>query len=154
MSELIIYKNGRAVMGGKILSIDMPFISQDECATYEVRFIATNVTGNEIKPTSPKRILQSGNRTIVFWSDGTKTIVKRAEDEENNPYVAFTAALAIKTYGTNSKVKSIVDRKLEVQERDTSTGKMEVVEDYEARKKYRKWIKRYLKEKSDEQKSD
>ena len=35
---------------------------------------------------TPSRILKSGNRTIVFWSDGTKTVVKRAEDEPDNDY--------------------------------------------------------------------
>ena len=41
----------------------------------------------------PDRILKSGNRTIVFWNDGEKTIVKRADGEPDNTYVAFTAAL-------------------------------------------------------------
>ena len=59
-------------------------------------------------PVKPKRILKSGNRMIVFWDDGSKTIVKRAEDEPDNDYNAFTAALAIKTYGSNSQVKKIL----------------------------------------------
>lgn len=57
----------------------------------------------------PKRILKSGDRMIVFWLDGTKTIVKRAEDEPDSDYAAFTAALAIKIYGSNSKLKRIVE---------------------------------------------
>lgn len=61
-----------------------------------------------------KRILKSSNRMIVFWGDGTKTIVKRAEDEEDNDYAAFTAALGIKLYGSNSALKRIV-RSAEVQ---------------------------------------
>lgn len=59
---------------------------------------------------TPKRILKSGNRTIVFWSDGTKTVVKRADDEEDNDYAAFTAALGIRLYGSNSALKRIVER--------------------------------------------
>ena len=59
---------------------------------------------------TPKRILKSGNRTIVFWMDGTKTIVKRAEDEQDNDYAAFTAALGIKCFGSNSALKRIVER--------------------------------------------
>ena len=98
------------------------------------------------------RILQSGNRTIVFWGDGTKTIVKRAEDELNSPYVAFTAALAVKTYGSNSQVKRIVDRKLEVQEK--VDGKAKIIDNYDSRKKRRKWVKNYLKGKFDEQNTD
>lgn len=63
----------------------------------------------------PKRILRSGPATIVFWPDGTKTVVKRAPDEEDNAYAAFTAALAIKIFGSNSKLKKIVERKKEEQ---------------------------------------
>lgn len=63
----------------------------------------------------PKRILKSGNRTIVFWADDTKTIVKRSEDELDNDYAAFTAALAIKAYGSNSKLKKLIAKKTEYQ---------------------------------------
>ena len=62
----------------------------------------------------PKRILKNGRATIVMWADGTKTIVKRAEGEPDNDYTAFTAALAIKCYGSNSEVNRIV-RKTERQ---------------------------------------
>ena len=57
---------------------------------------------------TPTRILRSGRATIVFWPDGTKTVVKRAPDEEDNAYAAFTAALAIKIFGSNSKLKKMV----------------------------------------------
>lgn len=61
----------------------------------------------------PKRILRSGPCTIVFWEDGTKTMVRRAMDEEtDSPYEAFTAALAIKIFGSNSAVKRTVKNKL------------------------------------------
>lgn len=60
----------------------------------------------------PERILKSGNRTIVFWGDGEKTIVKKAEDEEDNVYAAFTAALAIKVFGSNSKLQRMIKKKL------------------------------------------
>ena len=59
----------------------------------------------------PKRILLSGDRTIVFWADGTKTIVKRAADEPDNDYAAFTAALGIKLFGSNSALKRMIERK-------------------------------------------
>lgn len=63
----------------------------------------------------PQRILKSGNRMIVFWKDGTKTIVKRAEDEPESDYNAFLACLGKKVYGSNSALKSIVKR-VEIQE--------------------------------------
>lgn len=77
---------------------------------------ARAITAEEKKTVSvksfytPSRILKSGNRTIVFWADGTKTIVKRAEDETESDYAAFTAALGIKLFGSNSALKRIVER--------------------------------------------
>lgn len=62
----------------------------------------------------PKRIIRHGPATIVFWGDGTKTVVKRAPDEPDNEYAAFTAALAIKIFGNNSKLKKIVKTFTEV----------------------------------------
>lgn len=59
----------------------------------------------------PCRILKSGDHTIVFWPDGEKTIVKRAADEPDNDYAAFTAALGIKLFGSNSALKRMIERK-------------------------------------------
>ena len=61
------------------------------------------------------RILKSGPYTHVFWADGTKTSVRRSPDEEDNDYAAFTAALAIKMYGSNSALKRMLKEKVEVQ---------------------------------------
>lgn len=70
---------------------------------------------NRWKQIWPDRVLISGNRTIVFWADGTKTIVKRSDDENDSIYAAYTAALAIKIYGSNSKLKKIIADRMEVQ---------------------------------------
>ena len=61
-----------------------------------------------LKDFEPKKIIKSGDRTIVFWKDDTKTIVRRSEDTSDDLYSAFTAALAIKIYGSNSQVKKIL----------------------------------------------
>ena len=61
----------------------------------------------------PEKIIKSADRTIVFWKDGTKTIVKCADDEYYDIYSAFTAALAKKVYGSNSQVKKILRTKVE-----------------------------------------
>lgn len=68
---------------------------------------------------TPKRIIRNhsakGDFTIVFWKDGTKTIVKRAEGEADNTYTAFTAALAKKLFGNNSKLSRTIDNCTEEQ---------------------------------------
>lgn len=58
----------------------------------------------------PLRIVKNGVATIVFWQDGTKTVVKRGSDEPESDYAAFTAALSIKVFGSNSALKRIVSR--------------------------------------------
>lgn len=137
---------GRIVARGRVLSLHMSHLEVGQHLTYEMEFICDGTTVD----TSPKRILQSGNRTIVFWADGTKTIVKCADDEPDDPYNAFTAALAIKTYDNNSKVKKIIDDKLEVQFRDQTSGKMYIMENHETRKARRKYDKKRRKEQSHE----
>ena len=76
-----------------------------------------------VKKLLPVKILKSGNATIVFWNDGEKTIVKRAEDEPDNEYAAFTAALAKKIYGSNNAIKKIIKTKTEVQEKNKNGSK-------------------------------
>lgn len=56
----------------------------------------------------PKQIIYSNPATIVFWGDGTKTVVKVSDKENFNPYYGFCAALAKKVYGNNSLVNKIV----------------------------------------------
>ena len=56
----------------------------------------------------PEKIVKSGRATIVFWKDGTKTVVRLPFGEEPDNYDAFTAALAKKIFGSNSVVKKIV----------------------------------------------
>lgn len=65
---------------------------------------------------TPRRILRHGIATIVFWQDGTKTVVKRHADEPDNEYAAFTAALAIKVFGSNSQIKSVLRHETETVE--------------------------------------
>ncbi len=58
-----------------------------------------------------KKIIHSGPCTIVFWEDNTKTVVRLEEGKEYDEYAAFTAALAKKVYGNNSKVHKILETK-------------------------------------------
>ena len=64
---------------------------------------------------TPKKIIRNGPATIVMWPDNTKTVVKCADGEADNTYSAFCAALAIKIFGSNSKVKKTVRKLTEEQ---------------------------------------
>ena len=72
----------------------------------------------------PLRIVKNGVATIVFWKDGTKTVVKRGSDEPDSGYAAFTAALGIKIFGSNSALKRIVSR-TETQEKKERKNEVE-----------------------------
>lgn len=57
-----------------------------------------------------KRIIFNDPATIVFWEDGTKTVVKCMEGYEFSEYYGFVCALAKKLYGSNSKVVSMIKK--------------------------------------------
>lgn len=87
--------------------------------------ISNEKVWHEIKPESmqptlsyqilfkPKKIIYNDKATIVFWKDGTKTIVKIAEGTTYSKYNAFCAALAKKIFGTNSAVNRTVANGIE-----------------------------------------
>lgn len=54
-----------------------------------------------------KRVIYHDPATIVFWTDGTKTVVKCMEGQQYEKYAGFCAALAKKIYGSTSKAKKI-----------------------------------------------
>ena len=85
--------------GSKVRIEGFPFV-------WDLRYLEK--TNNYILPILPKRILRTKGATIVFWEDGTKTVVKPTEDEHRNDFDAFTAALAKKIYGSTSAVCRIV----------------------------------------------
>lgn len=95
-----------AVTAGKALRHVM-----NTCGMYSSDILVDEMKSSHL----PKRILKSGNRTIIFWFDDTKTVVKCAEDDNDNVYSAFTAGLAIKMFGSNSRLKKIIDESLEYQ---------------------------------------
>jgi hypothetical protein len=60
---------------------------------------------NFLKPT---KIIYSGPKTIVFWPDGTKTMVSRMEGQEHDDYTAYCAAVVKKMFGATHKAKKFI----------------------------------------------
>ena len=58
-----------------------------------------------------KRIVYHDPATIVFWQDGTKTVVKCMDGEPFEKYAGFCAALAKKVFGSTSKAKKVAGTK-------------------------------------------
>lgn len=79
--------------------------------TYPRENFAVFVEGNWNIPSAhePKQIIYSGNRTIVMWADGTKTVVKCAKGQKYDEYSGFVAALAKKMFGSTNHVKKVID---------------------------------------------
>lgn len=69
----------------------------------------------ELEHYTPKKIIRNGPATIVFWNNGKKTVVMKADGDTDNPYNAFCAALAIRIFGNNSALKRIIAEKTEEQ---------------------------------------
>lgn len=65
------------------------------------------------KPLDIDRILVDGPATIVWWNDGSKTVVKRNEDDQCNWYTAVAYALAKKHFGTYSAFEKKVMKKID-----------------------------------------
>ena len=59
------------------------------------------------------KIIFNPPATIVFWEDGTKTVVKCAAEDEFNEYYGFLAALGKKVYENNGQIKKLIDKKAE-----------------------------------------
>lgn len=54
----------------------------------------------------PERVLRNGRATIVFWKDGTKTVVKRRA-ERDDAEKAIAMAVVKKMYGSYSHFKKV-----------------------------------------------
>ena len=67
--------------------------------------------GNKAVTPRVKRIIYHNPATIVFWEDGTKTVVKCMEGEKYEKYAGFCAALAKKMYGSTTRAKKIAQSK-------------------------------------------
>lgn len=66
------------------------------------QFMIGEALKNAIKsftPDSIKKVIYNDPATIIFWSDGTKTIVKCMEDEDYDPEKGFMAAVTKKVFG-------------------------------------------------------
>lgn len=59
----------------------------------------------------PKRYIINKNATILFWKDGTKTIVKRSKEDEYDKILGFLWAYFQKTSGlSKSKANDYLKR--------------------------------------------
>lgn len=60
---------------------------------------------------APKEIIYNDAATIVYWTDGTKTVVKCNENDVYSEYFGFIAAVAKKMYGGANAINRLIDSK-------------------------------------------
>lgn len=78
----------------------------------EIRFRSDGISIRYgINALMPKKIIRNKRTTIVLWEDGTKTIVRCEMHKPYDAYSAFTAALAKKIYGNNTRLKKMIAEK-------------------------------------------
>lgn len=61
----------------------------------------------------PERVIFNGPATIVFWTDGTKTVVKCADGENYDKRVAILWAIAKNMFGNSTRVNKMLDKIIE-----------------------------------------
>ena len=64
---------------------------------------------NVIRDDDVRQVIFSGPKTILIWSDGSKTIVSCGENDVYDRYAGFCAAVAKKMFGSTSRVKKIIE---------------------------------------------
>lgn len=91
---------------------------QDGQSEYTKELLNKLIGGtDEMKNVDVKKNIFSGPKTIVLWSDGTKTMVSMSKDELRfDPGAAFCAAYTKKMFGSNSKIKRIIEQKSNFEE--------------------------------------
>jgi hypothetical protein len=59
---------------------------------------------------TPDRIIFNPPATIVYWKDGTKTIVKTMEGDEFNQEAGFAMAVMRKVFGTRNEYLHLLEK--------------------------------------------
>ena len=84
-----------------------PYLDNDSVDAY--RFMVEGIRGagksNKVITPLPTKYIINDGAVILFWSDGDKTIVKKAKDDNNDPVKGFLWAYFIK-HSKLSKTKA------------------------------------------------
>lgn len=93
----------------------------------------------------PDRYIINEGATILFWQDGTKTIVKRNKEDEHNPRLAFLTAYFQKNSGlSKNKANKYLDS-LEEKKTTNKENKMcTIIDAREFYSSYENFIKDYF----------
>ena len=84
-----------------------------------------SLSKEKIQVELPEHYIINDGATILFWKDGTKTIVKRASDDEFNPRLAFLTAFFQRYCGMskNKANKYLASLQVEVKKENSKSCK-------------------------------
>lgn len=102
----------------RVREIIVPDVNEEE---NEMNYnnIPARVTDNHMKIHAPipiikipeiSKVVFNNPATIVFWADGTKTVVKCMEGQEFNEYYGVACAIMKRFFGNNSKASAFVEK--------------------------------------------
>ena len=90
----------------------LAYFTHDIQSVRHYREIINNNNYNQVNQKQLKlnirEVIFNDPATIVFWLDGTKTIVKKADDELWDPEKGLAMAIIKKYFGTNKEIKKII----------------------------------------------
>lgn len=121
-SDIIIIDKMERRFMEKINEIDVLIQNKEEKEMTEHKTIfTTKITDRDINaklnlPVSfmpipmITKIIFNNPATIVFWEDGTKTVVKCMEGQEFNEYYGVACAVMKRYFGNNSKASAFVEK--------------------------------------------
>lgn len=101
----------KTIYVGEGEEVAMNNVFNEDCNKEFIDFLKEKLT-EFAQENCVKKIVRNGPATIVFWDDGTKTIVKRAEGTKDDIYMAFCSAFTKKMLGNNSRIKRIIFKNL------------------------------------------
>lgn len=111
-------------LANRVHKIIIPDVNEEE---NEMNYnnIPARVTDNHMKIHAPipiikipeiSKVVFNNPATIVFWEDGTKTVVKCMEGQEFNEYYGVACAIMKRFFGNNSKASAFVEKFKEEEE--------------------------------------
>lgn len=101
------YISSKTICVSESEEVMMNSVFDEDCSKEFIGYLGEKLT-EFAQENCVKKIVRNGPATIVFWDDGTKTIVKRAEGTNDDIYMAFCSAFTKKMLGTNSRIKRII----------------------------------------------
>lgn len=79
-------------------------VTKKDCDDFLIRYVGF------INP-DVIRVIFNPPATIVFWTDGTKTVVKCAEGEKFDPYTGFCYAFTERYFGPLSRIRKVCQKR-------------------------------------------